>query len=140
MPAIRINIDAQVALRAPDAKLTAQRRILIRRLLILEPPHVTDQQADLSARQLLPKCRHAAFATTHDRDQASGGCDAGMFSPPLRVGEIRRFERMTEGRISAPVGAMTTGAIAPEQIADLLSAAGSCYGPTSLRGRSSRNR
>src|ERR1700720_4109083 len=77
MPAIRINIDAQVALRAPDARLTAQRRILIRRLLILEPPHVTDQQADLSARQLFPKCRHAAFATTHDRNQASGGCDAG---------------------------------------------------------------
>src|SRR5882724_4183355 len=134
-PASRISKDAPMDFSARPASARAG-RTLLGRFLILEPSHITDQRADLCARQFPAKCRHATFTATHYGNETGATGDIRILAPPLLSGKIRSLVRVTEQCISTPVTAVTTRTIIPEQIANR-NAARSRGGAASLWGRSS---
>jgi len=77
---------------------------------------MTDQETNLRARQLFPKRGHPSFAMRNDRDQTSVAGDVRMLSPPLSLSKVRRVVSVTQGRVTATIGAVATRAVISEQI------------------------
>jgi hypothetical protein len=87
---------------------------LIGWFLVFEFSHITDQRADVCARQFLSESRHPPFAVTHYRDETARVCDIRILLPPLPIGKIGRVVCATERRITSTVTPMTTRTIIPE--------------------------